>query len=356
MLERWLPRPVRPAPGPGAGAPGGDRRAWGTGRPRRRLVAAVGAVVAVWAAYGGVAQAAPGESSPSAAPAARYPVGSAATGYLAEVLDPTSAPPGVNDWRCRPSSAHPDPVVLLPGTLYDVAETWQALGPLLADSGYCVFGLNYGADALTTATGGRIWSVGPIPRSAAELAAFVTRVLAATGASQVDLVGWSQGGMMPRWYLRFDGGARFVHELVGLAPSNHGTTLDGLFALVDADQALGLPGPFTLADCPACTEQQAGSPLLERLNAGGDTVPGVRYVVIETEDDEVVTPYQSAFLVGPDVTDITLQAQCPSDHTDHLGIPYDPVALEDVLHALAGASFSGYRPACSLSLPVLGGL
>ena len=33
--------------------------------------------------------------------------------------------------------------------------------------------------------------------------------------------------MMPRYYLKFLGGAAKVHTLVGLAPSNHGTDLDG---------------------------------------------------------------------------------------------------------------------------------
>ena len=69
------------------------------------------------------------------------------------------------------------------------------------------------------------------PASAGELNAFVDKVLAATGAAEVDLVGHSQGGMMPRYYLKFLGGAAEVHTLVGLSPSNHGTTLDGLSIL-----------------------------------------------------------------------------------------------------------------------------
>lgn len=28
-------------------------------------------------------------------------------------------------------------VILLPGTLYDMADTWRALGPILADNGWC---------------------------------------------------------------------------------------------------------------------------------------------------------------------------------------------------------------------------
>ncbi|HWF74753.1 MAG TPA: lipase [Solirubrobacteraceae bacterium] len=290
----------------------------------------------------------------SAAAAPHYPVGTAATGYAAELAAPTSSPPGVNVWTCKPTAARPYPVVLLPGTLYNLAESWQALGPMLANDGYCVYGLSYGADQLTALTGGRVAAVGEIAHAARELGAFITRVRKATGAAQVDIVGWSQGAMMPRWYLKFDHGARYLHALVGLAPSNHGTTVDGLFALIDADTLIGLPAPLTLADCPACTEQEAGSPFLTKLNAGPDTVPGVRYTVIESTHDEVVTPYTSAFLAGPAVTNITLQDQCPLDLSDHLAMPYDTTALEDVVNAL-GPADAGFKPSCALALPVLGG-
>ena len=76
-----------------------------------------------------------------------------------------------------------------------------------------------------------IYATGEIANSARELSSFVCRVLAATGASQVGALGHSQGGMMPCYYLRFDGGARKLHRLVGLAPSNHGTTANGLFTI-----------------------------------------------------------------------------------------------------------------------------
>jgi triacylglycerol esterase/lipase EstA (alpha/beta hydrolase family) len=291
----------------------------------------------------------------SAAAAPHYPVGDAATGYAAELIAPTSSPPGVNIWTCKPSAAHPYPVILLPGTLYNIADSWQALGPILANDGYCVYGLSYGADALTTLTGGRVSAVGEIGQAAKKLAAFVSRVRKATGAAQVDIVGWSQGGMMPRQYLKFDGGAPYVHDLVGLAPSSHGTTLDGLFALINSDTLIGLPATTTLAQCPACTEQEVGSPFLTALNAGGDTVPGVDYTVIESEYDEVVTPYTSTFLAGPDVKNITLQDQCPLDLADHLAMPYDGPALQDVVNAL-GADEPSFQPDCGLSLPVLGSL
>ena len=318
------------------------------------VLALAGFLVAPPVATPAALAAATGDDS-VASTAQPYPVGDAATGYLAELSDPTGSPPGVNVPGCHPAARGPQqyPVILLPGTLYDMADTWQALGPILADDGWCVYGLNYGATAGTTLSGGRMWSLGDIPTSAGQLATFVGQVLASTGARKVDLVGWSQGGMMPRWFLRFDRGARYVHDLVGLAPSNHGTTAGGMSTLFDAVTALGLPAPLTLAQCPACTQQLAGSDFLRQLNAGGDTVPGVRYTVIETEDDEVVTPYTSAFLSGPAVTDVTLQDQCPADHADHLAMPYDSAALQDVVQALDGAT--SFSVDCGLALPVLGG-
>ena len=66
----------------------------------------------------------------------------------------------------------------------------------------------------------------------------VDRVLAATHARQVDVVGHSQGGMMPRYYIEFLGGAAKVHVLVGLAASNQGTTLNGFVKLADVLGAL----------------------------------------------------------------------------------------------------------------------
>jgi hypothetical protein len=104
--------------------------------------------------------------------------------------------------------------------------------------------------------------------------------------------------------------------------------------LVTAFGEAGLVNSALNPACTACVEQEAGSAFLTNLNAGGDTVAGVNYTVIESIYDEVVTPHTSAFLSGSGVTNITLQNQCPLDLTDHLEIAADPVALADVLNAL----------------------
>ncbi len=251
-------------------------------------------------------------------------------GALATFNSPTTPPPGANDFSCRPSAAHPYPVILVHGTLANMNDNWQAASPILANHGYCVFAFNYGGSSATADLQG----TGDIAASAAQLASFVAAVLAATGAAKVDLVGHSQGGMMPRYYLDFLGGAAKVATFVALAPSNYGTTLDGLTVLGDD---LGLLGPVNSVlstTCTACVQQEEGSAFLAKLNRS-PTVAGVRYTVIETRGDEVVTPYTNAFLpAGPDVSDITLQNQCPLDASDHLEIASDPVAMADMLNAL----------------------
>jgi hypothetical protein len=141
-----------------------------------------------------------------------------------------------------------------------------------------------------------------------------------------------------------------IDKLIGLSPSNYGTNFFGLLTAIDAipptNDLLGVV-------CAACNEQTVGSPFLTELNADGDTVPGVRYTVIQTRYDDVVTPYVNAFLrPAPNVTNELVQDYCGLDFTDHLGIPYDPIARHLVLNALDASTAT--PPRCQFVPPVLG--
>ncbi|MFF4792528.1 esterase/lipase family protein [Streptomyces sp. NPDC001276] len=235
---------------------------------------------------------------------------------------------GWNDYGCKPSAVHPRPVVLVHGTFGNSIDNWLSLAPYLKDRGYCVFSLDYGQLPGVPL----FYGLGPIDKSAEQLSAFVDKVLAATGAARADLVGHSQGGMMPRYYLKFLGGAAKVNALVGIAPDNHGTTLSGLTNLLPY-----FPGASDLLKTatPGLADQIAGSAFLAKLNEGGDTVPGVRYTVIATKYDEVATPWRSQYLTGPDVRNVLLQDLCAVDLSEHVTIgTIDRIAFHEVANAL----------------------
>ncbi|MFJ9102925.1 esterase/lipase family protein [Streptomyces sp. NPDC102405] len=248
-----------------------------------------------------------------------------AAGAAQAATAPTS---GWNDYTCKPSAAHPRPVVLVHGTFANSVDNWLALAPYLENRDYCVFSFDYGQLSGVPL----FYGLGPIDRSAEQLKTFVDKVLAATGAPETDLVGHSQGGLMPRYYLKFLGGAAKVNALVGIAPDNHGTTLSGITNLLPY-----FPGIQDLltTNTPALADQVVGSPFLTRLNEGGDTVPGVKYTVLATKYDEVVTPYRSQFLSGSGVHNVLLQDLCALDLSEHVAIGlFDRIAFHEVANAL----------------------
>jgi triacylglycerol lipase len=289
-----------------------------------------------------------------AATKAKYPVVYNIASAGGALANPTGAPAGANDFSCKPSAAHPDPVVLVHGLGATMGDNWGTMSPLLADNGYCVFALTYGLDPGETAVGG----LQPMEQSSAELATFVDRVLAATGAAKVDLVGHSEGTVMPQYYLKFRGGAAKVNKYVALTPIYHGTTLDGVGNLVHAleTSAPQLGGPVSAAiavACGSCEEFLAGSPFNQHLYADGVyAVPGVTYTTIMTKYDELVTPYTSGRLDAPNATNIVVQNQCPIDFAEHLAVAFDPTVAQDILNALDPAH---PKPVpCRLVLPVIG--
>ncbi|GAB4586173.1 esterase/lipase family protein [Nocardia sp. IFM 10818] len=267
-------------------------------------------------------------------------------------FNPDVAPQGANDWGCKPDAAHPRPVVLVHGTWANAFAAYSYMSPQLARAGYCVFTFNYGrpntpGPGLDAVFPG---ATGDIDESSAQLAVFVDRVLAATGASQVDLIAHSQGGLESRYYLKFDGGANEqdparnkVEHLITYGATNHGTSLSGIGTLVLAIQSKLPPGsidlhvPFEQALGPGAIQQVYDSPVIAKLNEGGDTVPGVDYTIVGDRYDEVSTPFDDTFLTpgpGATVNNIVLQDGCPADTSDHNSMLYSPRAVSIALHAL----------------------
>ena len=225
---------------------------------------------------------------------------------------------GVNVPGCR--SAH-RPVVLLHGSFSTVGSNFSALAPALVAGGRCVYGLNYGNAGIAAVTS-----------SAGQAATLVRSVLSATGATAVDVIAYSQGGLVLRTALRFDGLADQVATAVLIAPSWHGTT-----------SAAAASAPARL--CPACADQVAGSALLQRLSVDGELDGKVRYAEVSTRRDTVVLPVASQIPAGPSdrVRSVVLEDVCPQVVTDHVHLP----AVPGVVAWSVAALDSDGRPAPS---------
>jgi pimeloyl-ACP methyl ester carboxylesterase len=256
----------------------------------------------------------------------QYPVtASIQQGLQQSKADPSAPPPGVNVPGCVPSAAHPRPVVLVTGTFGNMTSDWAGLGPTLANAGYCVYSTPIGGDPHKV-----VQTTGPVRDSAKQIASYVDKVLADTGADQVDLVGHSQGGLIAEYYVKALGGAPKVHTLVGLSPTTHGTTASGLAYLA---------GPWVGYLCPGCTDQIIGSGLIKEHNTGPIAQPGVSYTIIETHNELVVTPVgKAAFIAEPGVRNLWVQDFCASDNIGHAGLAYSHAAQKLTMNALDPAN------------------
>jgi triacylglycerol esterase/lipase EstA (alpha/beta hydrolase family) len=276
-----------------------------------------------------------------------------AAGVAASVLHPGAPPPGANDFSCRPTAAHPDPVVLVHGLIGNMTSNWPTMSPLLKNNGYCVFALTYGTAPELGFPLGTLGGLRPIELSAQTLSAFVDRVLAATGASEVDVVGHSEGTIMADYYAKFLGGAAKIGRFVGIAGLYHGTNVAGLARLEPLARRLGVTAPLDRY-CQACIDVLDNSPFVAKLNSGpgGAAVRGVTYTNIMTRYDELVVPYTSGMLDAANATNIVVQAGCKLDFSDHLSIVAERNTARHMLNALDPEHA---RPVgCTPVLPVVG--
>ena len=90
------------------------------------------------------------------------------------------------------------------------------------------------------------------------------------------------------------------------------------------------------AVCPtACQQLVPGSDLLDDLNRGDETPDGPAYLAIWTEQDETVTPPDSARLEG--AVALAVQDVCPGRVVSHGELPRDPAVSGLVRTALGAA-------------------
>ncbi|UPW13662.1 lipase family protein [Gordonia amicalis] len=256
------------------------------------------------------------------------------SGIPGELTDPGGSLPGANDWNCKPSARHPNPVILVHGTGGSQQTNWGTYVPLLKNEGYCVFTPTYGAIKGAPWPISAIGGMGLMSESARELGGFVTKVRRATAASKVDIVGHSQGTVVPAYYAKYLGGQHNIDKYVSLAPVWRGTTVAGADAIGPFVRGLGVR-PEQVPLCQACFDLDPGAAFLRRVAEGGYYLPGIEYTNIATRYDELVVPYWYGLPPGgSNVRNIVVQEGCSVDYTEHAGMAGSRRTAYFVLNAL----------------------
>ena len=131
--------------------------------------------------------------------------------------------------------------------------------------------------------------------TAAQIKQKVDSILAATGASKVDIITHSMGPLSARYYVRNIEDLGKVDALVSLGGANHGTQT--AYFCFDA----------------SCFEMQPGSSFLTNLNSGDETPGSPRYATWWSACDGVINPQTSALLDGA----VNTQTACISHSALH---------------------------------------
>ncbi len=220
--------------------------------------------------------------------------------------------------KCTPGIAGDarNPILLIPGTDLDPGPnySWNY------ERAFAAMHWPYCAVTLPYQTTGDIQIAG-------EYVVYALRTMAKISGRQVDVLGYSQGGMLPRWALRFWPDTRpLVHDVVSIDPSNHGT--------LDADATCQ-------GQCsPADWQQASTAHFMSALNSFAETFAGIDYTVIFSRTDEIVVPNfdasgsSSLHTGGGTIANIAVQQICPNDTSEHLAMgSYDAVAYALVVDA-----------------------
>jgi MYXO-CTERM domain-containing protein len=191
-----------------------------------------------------------------------------ATAAFLVAISAGTAHAGLNDPACQPTADRP-PVILVHGRGGDVG----GFGPLvfaLEAAGHCVYGTNYGRTNNTGPNGHDHLST-----SGAQIAAYIDRVLADTGARQVDVIGHSAGtGVLANVVHEKRKGDR-IRRFISFGGLHHPYAHAGLSGLVDGQ--LFLPNLIATARLidPDITAQQVIVSAIDLYAGAGGSLAGI---------------------------------------------------------------------------------
>lgn len=223
-----------------------------------------------------------------------------------------------------------NPVLLVPGTGLTGPESWGwNYAQSLPAAGFPVCVVTLPDFTLGDAT------------VASQYVVFAIRSMFLQSGRQVDVMGFSQGGLENRWALRFWPDLRFlVDDYISIVTPQHGTTTTA-----------PLCPPATPGCNPALFQQAIGSNFLTALNRRHEIFPGPSYTALFTRNDDVVQPQTDPnpssalaprFFVAS--SSIPVQSVCPNADQNPVS-PHIGSLADATFYALAIDALSHPGPA-----------
>jgi len=163
-----------------------------------------------------------------------------------------------------PPNPKPDrnPVLLVHG-IADTASSMQWLEHYLQREGWDVYTMNLKPN----------WGQKGLEPLAGQIDDYARKQF---GARRFDLVGFSMGGLVSRYYVQRLGGVDRVDHLVTLSAPHNGSLLANLIAN------------------PGCREMRPGSPFLRDLAGDADKLENIKFTSLYTPLDLIILPSHSS--------------------------------------------------------------
>lgn len=206
---------------------------------------------------------------------------------------------------------------------------------------------------------------GDLQVSAEYVAVAVHEAAAISPSGRVDLVGHSQGAVMPRWTVKhWPSVQELVDDFVLHAGPNHGTVaVDDPLAPILVTTPLAPLG----ARPPAAWQMRTDSDFIRHLNQGDETPGEIDYTSVYAHTDELIQPSgrngpaTAALRVdrSDKVVNVNVQDVCPGRLVDHLSLgTTDRFVMELTIATLRAPGpadlWSVHSAACSLPDQYLG--
>ena len=200
------------------------------------------------------------------------------------------SPPSMNNAKNR------NPVLLIHG-INDTGEVFCKMAPYLAELGWSVY------DISLTPNNGKLG----LDELAGQVAAYIDKTFAPE--QPLDLVGFSMGGIVSRYYVQRLGGIERVQRFITISAPNQGTSI------------------AYFSQRPGCIQMQPASKLIQDLNQDAAMLDQLNFTSIWTPFDLIIVPAKSSQMpVGREVIVPVLL---------HSWMLTDPRSIQAVVEALS---------------------